>query len=110
MHIGGARQFDFGKVKLTQAFHGSAETFKAEINGQLIRRNNERIVLFSDLLCISDMVIELTQAFHGSAVTDEENKTITYTGMPAGILLTIDGKTVSLSAIQPRVSHLQGPW
>ena len=39
MHIGGAHQFDFGKVKLTQAFHGSA-------------------------------------------VTDEENKTITYTGMP----------------------------
>ena len=51
MHIGGARQFDFGKVKLTQAYHGSA-------------------------------------------VTDEENKTITYTGMPAGILLTIDGKTI----------------
>ncbi len=24
MHIGGARQFDFGKVKLTQAFHGSS--------------------------------------------------------------------------------------
>jgi L-ascorbate metabolism protein UlaG (beta-lactamase superfamily) len=23
MHIGGARQFDFGRVKLTQAFHGS---------------------------------------------------------------------------------------
>ena len=24
MHIGGAYQFDFGKVKLTQALHGSA--------------------------------------------------------------------------------------
>lgn len=24
MHIGGAYQFDFGKVKLTQAFHGSS--------------------------------------------------------------------------------------
>ena len=24
MHIGGAHQFDFGKVKLTQAFHGSS--------------------------------------------------------------------------------------
>ena len=24
MHIGGARQFDFGKVKFTQAFHGSS--------------------------------------------------------------------------------------
>lgn len=26
LHIGGARQFDFGKVKLTQAFHGSSYT------------------------------------------------------------------------------------
>ncbi|KGR83234.1 metal-dependent hydrolase [Lysinibacillus odysseyi] len=26
MHIGGARQFDFGKVKFTQAFHGSSYT------------------------------------------------------------------------------------
>ncbi|TMW71717.1 metal-dependent hydrolase [Alteribacter natronophilus] len=26
MHIGGAHEFDFGKVKLTQAFHGSAYT------------------------------------------------------------------------------------
>lgn len=26
MHIGGAAQFDFGRVKLTQAFHGSAYT------------------------------------------------------------------------------------
>ncbi len=26
MHIGGAHQFDFGKVKLTQAFHGSSFT------------------------------------------------------------------------------------
>lgn len=26
MHIGGSHQFDFGKVKLTQAFHGSAYT------------------------------------------------------------------------------------
>jgi L-ascorbate metabolism protein UlaG (beta-lactamase superfamily) len=51
MHIGGSHQFDFGKVKLTQAFHGSA-------------------------------------------ITDEENKTITYTGMPSGILLTVEGKTI----------------
>lgn len=50
MHIGGARQFDFGKVKLTQAFHGS------------------------------------------SYVT--ENKQIIYTGMPAGLLLFIEGKTI----------------
>ncbi|WLR50205.1 metal-dependent hydrolase [Bacillus tianshenii] len=26
MHIGGSREFDFGKVKLTQAFHGSSYT------------------------------------------------------------------------------------
>ena len=50
MHIGGAHQFDFGKVKLTQAFHGSAFTDK---NGRSI-----------------------------------------YTGMPAGILLTVEGKTI----------------
>ncbi|MEA3320879.1 MAG: metal-dependent hydrolase [Bacillota bacterium] len=51
MHIGGAHEFDFGKVKLTQAFHGSS-------------------------------------------YTDYETKTIVYTGMPSGILLTIDGKTI----------------
>ncbi|WP_138415322.1 metal-dependent hydrolase [Aquibacillus sediminis] len=50
MHIGGAHQFDFGKVKLTQAFHGSA-------------------------------------------FVDENGKSI-YTGMPAGILLTVEGKTI----------------
>ncbi|SFD60891.1 L-ascorbate metabolism protein UlaG, beta-lactamase superfamily [Lentibacillus persicus] len=50
MHIGGAHEFDFGKVKLTQAFHGSSYT--------------------------------------------EEDGTIIYTGMPAGILLTIEGKTI----------------
>ncbi|MFC4556689.1 metal-dependent hydrolase [Virgibacillus kekensis] len=50
MHIGGAREFDFGKVKFTQAFHGSSFT--------------------------------------------EEDGTIIYTGMPAGILLTINGKTI----------------
>ncbi|MFS0654588.1 metal-dependent hydrolase [Bacillus sp. 179-C3.3 HS] len=51
LHIGGGYQFDFGKVKLTQAFHGSA-------------------------------------------VIDEEAKTITYTGMPSGILLTVEDKTI----------------
>lgn len=51
MHIGGAHSFDFGRVKFTQAFHGSA-------------------------------------------VTDDENQTITYTGMPSGILLTIEDKTL----------------
>ncbi|MBM7584945.1 L-ascorbate metabolism protein UlaG (beta-lactamase superfamily) [Bacillus pakistanensis] len=50
MHIGGAYQFDFGKVKLTQAFHGS------------------------------------------SYVTEKNE--IVYTGMPAGILLMAEGKTI----------------
>lgn len=51
MHVGGAHEFDFGKVKLTQAFHGSS-------------------------------------------YTEEENQRIVYTGMPAGILFTAEGKTV----------------
>lgn len=51
MHIGGAHQFDFGKVKLTQAFHGSA-------------------------------------------YVEEETKKIVYTGMPAGILFSSEGKTI----------------
>ncbi len=51
MHIGGSHEFDFGKVKFTQAFHGSS-------------------------------------------YIDEENKTITYTGMPAGILFTAEEKTL----------------
>ena len=50
MHIGGSREFDFGKIKFTQAFHGSAYT--------------------------------------------EEDGTMVYTGMPSGILLTIEGKTI----------------
>ncbi|WP_186578385.1 metal-dependent hydrolase [Aquibacillus kalidii] len=50
MHIGGAHQFDFGKVKLTPAFHGS---------------------LF----------------------VDEDGNKI-YGGMPAGILLMTEGKTI----------------
>lgn len=50
LHIGGAHTFDFGKVKLTKAFHGSSFT---DENGQII-----------------------------------------YTGMPAGILFTAEGKTV----------------
>lgn len=50
MHIGGASQFDFGKVKFTQAFHGSSYT-----------------------------------------TPDNE---IIYTGMPAGILFTAEGKTI----------------
>ncbi|GAB3791923.1 metal-dependent hydrolase [Virgibacillus kimchii] len=50
MHIGGKRKFDFGTVKFTQAFHGSAFT--------------------------------------------DEDGTVVYGGMPGGILLTIDGKTI----------------
>ncbi|MCS1351629.1 metal-dependent hydrolase [Mechercharimyces sp. CAU 1602] len=51
MHIGGSYMFNFGRVKLTPAFHGSA-------------------------------------------YVDERKQEIVYTGMPAGILLTMDGKTV----------------
>lgn len=51
MHIGGAHDFDFGTVKFTQAFHGSAWT-------------------------------------------DEDSGTIVYTGMPAGVLLKAEGKTI----------------
>jgi len=51
MHIGGSHTFDFGTVKLTQAFHGSS-------------------------------------------YTEEENKRIVYTGMPAGILFKAEGKTI----------------
>jgi L-ascorbate metabolism protein UlaG (beta-lactamase superfamily) len=50
MSIGGAYEFDFGKVKLTQAFHGS------------------------------------------SFMTS--SREIIYCGMPAGVLLTIEGKTI----------------
>ncbi len=51
LNLGGAREFDFGKVKLTQAFHSSH-------------------------------------------YTEEETQNIVYTGMPAGILFTAEGKTV----------------
>lgn len=51
MQIGGSHQFDFGAVKLTQAFHGSS-------------------------------------------IENEEAQTITYTGMPAGLLVKAEGKTV----------------
>lgn len=50
MNIGGAYSFDFGRVKFTQAFHGSSY--------------------------------------------EEEDGTFVYTGMPGGILLTIEGKTI----------------
>ncbi|MEK4302040.1 metal-dependent hydrolase [Oceanobacillus sp. FSL W8-0428] len=50
MHIGGSREFEFGKVQFTQAFHGSSYT--------------------------------------------EEDGTVIYGGMPGGILLTVNGKTI----------------
>jgi|SRR5690625_2354197 len=50
MNIGGAYDFDFGRVKFTQAFHGSSY--------------------------------------------EEEDGTFIYTGMPGGILLTINDKTI----------------
>ncbi|MDQ0224606.1 metal-dependent hydrolase [Bacillus sp. 7586-K] len=50
MNIGGAYEFDFGRVKLTQAFHGSSY--------------------------------------------EQEDGTVVYTGMPSGVLLTIDNKTI----------------
>lgn len=50
LHIGGGYDFEFGRVKLTQAFHGSSY--------------------------------------------ETEDKQIIYTGMPAGILLTVKGKTI----------------
>ncbi|WP_080874934.1 metal-dependent hydrolase [Oceanobacillus timonensis] len=50
LHIGGSREFEFGKVQLTQAFHGSAY--------------------------------------------NEEDGSVVYGGMPAGILLTVNDKTI----------------
>jgi L-ascorbate metabolism protein UlaG (beta-lactamase superfamily) len=50
MNIGGAYEFDFGRVKLTQAFHGSSY--------------------------------------------QEPDGTVIYTGMPSGVLLTSEGKTI----------------
>jgi L-ascorbate metabolism protein UlaG (beta-lactamase superfamily) len=50
MHIGGAFDFDFGTVKLTQAFHGSSY--------------------------------------------EEDNQNIVYTGMPSGLLVTSENKTI----------------
>lgn len=50
MNIGGAYNFDFGRVKYTQAFHSSS--------------------------------------------IEEEDGTVVYMGMPSGILLTVEGKTI----------------
>ncbi|KOO46837.1 metal-dependent hydrolase [Priestia koreensis] len=38
--------------------------------------------------------VKLTQAFHSSSYTDEESQQLIYMGMPAGILLKIEGKTI----------------
>lgn len=45
MHIGGSHQFDFGKVKLTQAFHGSSYT--DEENKQIIYTGMPSGILFT---------------------------------------------------------------
>ncbi|MFD3445323.1 metal-dependent hydrolase [Microbacteriaceae bacterium 4G12] len=38
--------------------------------------------------------VKFTQAFHGSSYIDEQTQTITYTGMPAGIIFASEGKTI----------------
>ncbi len=38
--------------------------------------------------------VELTIAFHGSSYTEEENQNIVYMGMPAGVVLTVEGKKI----------------
>ncbi|ADU31478.1 metal-dependent hydrolase [Evansella cellulosilytica] len=38
--------------------------------------------------------VKYTQAFHGSSYTDEDSKQIIYTGMPGGIILKAEGKTM----------------
>lgn len=38
--------------------------------------------------------VKYTQAFHGSSYTEEEDQKIVYTGMPAGILFSSEGKTI----------------
>lgn len=38
--------------------------------------------------------VKFTQAFHGSSFTIEEEQKIVYTGMPAGVLVTAEGKTI----------------
>ncbi|RSL32951.1 metal-dependent hydrolase [Salibacterium salarium] len=44
MHIGGAHTFEFGRVKLTQAFHGSA--FTEEENGNIVYTGMPTGILF----------------------------------------------------------------
>lgn len=38
--------------------------------------------------------VKLTPAFHGSSITESDGQRIVYTGMPAGLLLYLDGKTI----------------
>ncbi len=38
--------------------------------------------------------VKLTQAFHSSGYVDPDTQTIVYTGMPTGILLTIEDRTI----------------
>ncbi len=38
--------------------------------------------------------IKATQAFHGSGFVDEDSKSITYLGMPSGVVIELDGKRI----------------
>lgn len=38
--------------------------------------------------------VRLTQAFHSSSIDDEEKQSITYAGMPTGVILSSEGKTI----------------
>ncbi|MCL6570161.1 MAG: metal-dependent hydrolase [Bacillus sp. (in: Bacteria)] len=64
MHIGGAHQFEFGKVKLTQAFHGSSFTTESkEIiycgmpAGILFMNEGKTIYHAGDTALFSDMLL-----------------------------------------------------
>jgi L-ascorbate metabolism protein UlaG (beta-lactamase superfamily) len=38
--------------------------------------------------------VKMTQAFHSSGIVQEEQKLILYMGMPAGFIITLEGKTI----------------
>lgn len=38
--------------------------------------------------------VRLTQAFHSSSIEDEANQRIIYTGMPIGVIISSEGKTI----------------
>lgn len=39
-------------------------------------------------------LVQLTPAFHGNGYVDEEKREIVYMGMPAGLVIQVDGKTL----------------